>query len=77
MLIDTRDRPDPEPEPEPLEVNWRLVFWIALTLTLFLAAKEVPSLLGVVFAFAGLCTTFKILEVVTGGWGTGLREWRQ
>ena len=77
MLIDTRDRPDPEPSPEPIEIDWRLAFWIAACLVLFIAAASVPPLPGVALAFAGVYATFKILVVATGGWGTGLHDWRQ
>lgn len=77
MLIDTRDRPEPEPGPDPIEIDWRLAFWIASCLVLFVAAASVPPLLGVVLALAGVYATFKILIVATGGWGTGLHDWRQ
>jgi hypothetical protein len=75
MLIDTR--PQPEPAPEPIEVDWRLCFWIALTLALFVGAGSVPPLLGVVLAIAGVCTTGKVLLVGTATDGRGLRDWRQ
>lgn len=77
MLIDTRGRPDPEPAPEPIEIDWRLAFWICCCLVLFVAASWAPSLLGVPLAMAGVYATFKILVVATGGWGTGLHDWRQ
>ncbi len=77
MLIDTRGQPDPEPRPEPLEINWRLAFWIASCLVLFIAAASVPPLPGVALAVAGVYATFKILVVATGGYGTGLHDWRQ
>ncbi|MDQ4049146.1 MAG: hypothetical protein M3131_07180 [Actinomycetota bacterium] len=77
MLIDTRDRPDPEPSPEPIEIDWRLVFWIAACLVLLVSAASVPRLPGVVLALAGVYATFKVLVVATGGYGTGLHDWRQ
>lgn len=77
MLIDTRGRPDPEPPPDPIEIDWRLAFWIVACLVLFIGAASAPSLLGVVLALAGVYATFKILVVATGGWGTGLHDWRQ
>lgn len=79
MLIDTRDRDEPDDEPphEPLGVDWALCGWIAATLVLFLAAGWVPPLIGLVLALAGLWTTFRILMHVTGGWGSGIGDWRQ
>lgn len=77
LLIDPRDRPDPEPSPEPIEIDWRLAFWIAACLVLFIAAASVPPLAGVPLALAGVYATFKILVVATGGHGTGLQDWRQ
>jgi hypothetical protein len=75
MLID--DRPGPEPDPDPIHVDWRLCFWIALTLVLFVAAGAVPPLPGLAFALAGLAATLKVLVVATGGWSSGLRDWHQ
>ena len=77
MLIDTRDQPEREPSPEPIEIDWRLAFWIATCLGLFVAAASDPPLPGVALALAGVYATFKILVVATGGWGTGLHDWRQ
>ena len=77
MLIDTRGQPEPDPGPEPLEIDWKLAFWITACLVLFVAAGSVPPLAGVPLALAGVYATFKILIVATGGWGTGLHDWRQ
>ena len=73
MLIDTRDRP----EPEPIKINWRLAFWIASCLVLFVAAARAAPLPGVGLALAGAYATFKILCVATGGYGRGLHDWHQ
>ena len=77
MLIDTRGDPEPEPGPEPIEIDWRLALWIAACLVLFIGAASVPPLFGVFLALAGVYATFKILIVATGGYGTGLHDWRQ
>lgn len=77
MLIDTRGRPDPEPPPDPIEIDWRLVFWIACCLVLLISAASVPPLPGLALALAGVYATFKVLVVATGGYGRGLTDWRQ